>query len=138
MAEISIKVEDRTPELMQKLEAAIGNFVKKGAAYIEGQLKSSMAEPKTGRSYPRGKGAVHVASAPGESPAVDSGNLTGSITQIFPSTLEARIGTPVEYALYLEEGTARGLEPRPLWQATADESLPTLEKMLGDEVAGVK
>lgn len=136
--EITVEVEeDRTPELFQKLEAAMGRFVRKGAAYIEGQLKSSMAEPKTGRRYPRGKDGYHIASAPGESPAVDSGNLTGSIVQLFPSTLEARIGTPVEYALYLEEGTSR-MEARPLWQPTVDEGLPTLEKMLRAEVASVK
>lgn len=132
MAEIIITVKDDTPELLQKIEAAIGRFVKKGAAYIEGQLKSSMAEPKTGRRY-----GTHVASAPGESPAVDSGNLTGSITQIFPSTLEARVGTPVEYASYLEDGTSR-MAPRPLWAPTAKESLPTLEKMLKQEVGSVR
>ena len=126
--QIEITVKDETPELLQKVNAAIGRWVRKAAAYVEGQLKSSMAEPKTGRRY-----GDHIASAPGESPAVDSGNLTGSITQIFPSTLEARVGTPVEYALYLEDGTNK-MAARPLWQKTASESLPTLEKMLKDEL----
>lgn len=125
---IEITVNDDTPELMQKVEAAIVRFVRKGAAYIESRLKSSMAEPKSGRRY-----GDHIASAPGESPAVDSSNLIGSITQIFPSTLEAKIGTPVAYALPLEEGTSR-MAARPLWQKTVDESLPTLEKMLKDEL----
>lgn len=131
MAEIVVKIEDKTPELFQKMEAAIGRFVRKGAAFIEGALKTSMAEPKSGGRY-----GDHIASAPGESPAVDSGNLIGSITQIFPSTLEAKIGTPVEYALYLEDGTGR-MAARPLWQRTATESLPTLEAMLRDELKGV-
>lgn len=126
--QIEITVKDETPELLQKVNAAIGRWVRKAAAYVEGQLKSSMAEPKTGRRY-----GDHIASAPGESPAVDSGNMTGSITQIFPSTLEARVGTPVEYALYLEDGTNK-MAARPLWQKTASESLPTLEKMLKDEL----
>lgn len=136
MAAISITVKDTTPELLQKLEKAVGRFVRKGAVYIEGELKASMAEPKTGRSYRRGKDGVHIASAPGESPAVDSGNLTGSIQTLIKSTLEAKIGTPVEYALYLEEGTSR-MAQRPLWERTAKESLPTLEKMLEAEVSGV-
>ncbi len=138
MSSISITVtKDRTPELMQKLDAAIGRFVRNGAGYIEGQLKSSMAEPKSGRAYKRGKDGIHIASAPGESPAVDSSNLYGSIQQIFPSTLEALIGTPVEYAGYLEDGTDR-MEARPLWQRTADDSLPTLESMLREEVEGIR
>lgn len=132
MAEISITIIDKTPELMQKLDAAIERFVVKGAAYIEGELKASMAEPKSGRMY-----GSHRASAPGESPAVDTSNLTGSIQQIFPSTLEAKIGTPVEYALYLETGTDR-MAARPLWQKTADDSLPTLEKMLNEEIEGIR
>jgi hypothetical protein len=48
---------------------------------------------------------------------------------IFPSTLEAKIGTPVEYAAYLEHGTSR-MAPRPVWERTAKEAIPTLEKML--------
>lgn len=125
---IRITIKDRTPELLQKVEAAIHRFVRKGAAYVEGQLKASMAEAKSGRMY-----GTHRASAPGESPAIDSGNLAGSITMIFPSTLEAKVGTPVEYALYLEEGTGR-MQPRPLWQKTADEALPTLENLLKAEL----
>lgn len=127
---ISITVKDRTPELMAKVEAAIGRFVVKGAAYIEGQLKPPVAEPKSGRMY-----GTHRASAPGESPAVDSGNLKGSITTIMASSLEAKIATPVGYAKYLEDGTSR-MAARPLWERTATESLPTLEKMLRAELPG--
>lgn len=127
---IEVDIKDKTPELMQKVEAAIGRFVKKGADVIEQALRASMAEPKTGRMY--GK---HRASAPGESPAVDSSNLIGSIAQVFPSTLEALIGTPVVYAGYLERGTDGRMAARPLWEVTAKESLPTLEKILDQEIA---
>lgn len=128
---IEIEVKDRTPELMQKVEAAIGRFIRKGIAYLDGQLKSSMAEPKSGRSY-----GDHIASAPGESPAVHSGNLTNSIVEIFPSTLEGLVGTPVEYAGYLEDGTDR-MDARPLWERERKEALPTLEKMLANEIDGL-
>lgn len=128
---VTIRVSDKTPELMQKLQAGLERFVVKGAAYIEGQLKTSMAEPKSGRSYNRGN-KVHIASAPGESPAIDSSNLTGSITTIMESSLEAKIGTPVEYAQWLEDGTEK-MKPRPLWGVTAKGSLPTLEKILAAE-----
>lgn len=130
---IEIKVDDKTPELMQKIEAAISRFVRKSALYIEGELKSSIAEPKSGRSYKRGKDKTHVASAPGESPASDSSNYIGSIQTIIESSLEAKVGTNVEYAVYLEEGTAT-IEQRPLWEQTAKEVLPTLETLLANEL----
>ena len=138
MTAIVITVKDRTPELLQKLDAAIGRFVVKGAAYIEGEVKSSMAEAKTGRAYRRGKGSTHIASAPGESPAIDSSNLVGSIeTIISANRLEAKIGTPVEYGHYLETGT-ENMEARPVWEPEAREALPTLERMLKAEIRRVR
>lgn len=130
---IRVKVENKTPELMQKLEGAVSRFVRKSALYIEGETKSSMAEPKSGREYKRKAGKVHVASAPGESPGNDSSNYTGTIQPIFESTLEAKIGTPVEYAGFLEEGTDN-MEARPLWETTVEEVLPTLEILLANEI----
>jgi hypothetical protein len=131
---IRVTVKNRTPELMDKLQAAVSRFVGKGAFYIEGEIKSSMAEPKSGREYKRKGGKTHVASAPGESPAVDSNNLIGTIgPPIFESALEAKVGTPVEYAQYLEDGTVN-MEPRPVWEKTVQEVLPTLETMLAKEI----
>src|SRR3954471_21074826 len=135
---LEITIKDETPELMQKLQAAVGRFVRKGAFYIEGQIKTSMNEPKTGKEYKRKNGSIHVASAPGESPAVDSANLINSIQVITDNALEAKIGTPVElYPIYLEEGTPDGqMAARPVWAKTAEDSLPTLEAMLQAEVKG--
>ncbi len=131
MAEIEVEIVDKTPELFQKLNAAIGRFVKSGIGHLEGRLGPQMEGAKSGRMY--GK---HQASAPGESPGVDTGNLVGSIVQIFPSTLEGLVGTPVPYALYLEEGT-KHMDPRPLWEKTRVESLPSLEKLLDAEIDGI-
>lgn len=133
---VKITVKDQTPELFQKLEKAISRFVRKGASHIEGEIKSSMAEPKSGATYPRGEDKTHTASAPGESPAVDSSNLIGSISLIIENSLEAKVGTPVEYAEYLEDGTSK-MEPRPVWEKTAEESLPTLEALLAREIKAI-
>lgn len=133
MADLIIEVRNNTPELMQKVEAAVSNFLVKGVAHIEQELKSSMAEPKSGREYKRGGGRVHVASAPDESPAYDYGDYDNSIQLLLKNSLEAKVGTPLDYPLYLEDGTAQ-IEPRPLWERTATEVLPTLETMLTDEI----
>ncbi len=129
---IRITVDNDVPELMDKVQAAVSRFVRKGALHIEGEIKSSMAEPKSGRASKRGENE-HIASAPGESPAVDSSNYIGSVNTIFENSLEAKVGTPVDYALYLEEGT-ESIEPRPLWQKTVTEVLPTLETLLEVEI----
>lgn len=130
---IRVYIEDDTPELFAKVEKAVSRFIRKGTVYIEGELKSSIAEPKSGNSYPRGASGEHIASAPGESPASDSGNFIGSIGPPMFATLEAKIGTPLEYPVYLEEGTVH-IEPRPLWEKTVQEVLPTLEVLLATEV----
>lgn len=130
---IRVTVDDDTPELFGKLEKAISRFVRKGITHIEGEIKSSIAEPKSGLEYKRGD-KVHVASAPGESPASDSSNYLNSIgPAIFESTLEAKVGTPLEYPIYLEEET-EDIAERPLWEKTQQEVLPTLETLLANEI----
>lgn len=135
---IEIKVEDNSPELFGKLEKALSRFVRKGTAHIEGELKTSIAEPKSGKEYKRKGGKVHQASAPGESPASDSSNYINSIgPPIYENSLESKIGTPLEYPIYLEEGTAT-IEERPLWERTATEVLPTLDALLASEIKNVR
>lgn len=131
---ITIRVKDQTPELLQKMEAALGRFVTRGVLHINRGLQTAIGAPKSGKEYKRGKEGVHIASAPGEAPANDSSNLAVSISVLMASTLEAKIGTPVEYALNLETGT-KHMGPRPLWERTARESMPTLENILQEEIA---
>jgi hypothetical protein len=70
---------------------------------------------KTGRIYPRPQPLTgfYRASAPGEAPAIRTGNLLRSIRESFPEPLTGQITISAPYARYLEEGTARGLAPRP-------------------------
>lgn len=134
MSDIKIEVvRDVSIKKLDKLDGEVNQFVKDAAGVIEGELAIEASKPKSGREYKRG-GGIHIASAPGESPASDYRNLYPSIHSVYPSTLEAIVGTNVPYAPILE--AADGLN-RPLWSAVADRSLPTLEKMLGDAVRGI-
>lgn len=81
----------------------------------EATLKIILSQPGTGRIYPRGKQAVHQASAPGEPPAVDTGRLRNSIqTEIFraPGEVTGRVSANTEYAAALELGTEK-IKKRP-------------------------
>lgn len=71
--------------------------------------------PRTGKTYPRGKSATHRASAPGESPAPDTGQLRASAGTEFATNDKVAKGTifsNLEKAAKLEVGTEK-MAPRP-------------------------
>jgi hypothetical protein len=85
---------------------------------LEATIKEAMAQPKHGRLYPRGS-RVHQASAPGEAPAIDTGNLIHSMEPQFPSPTKGVLAIFAEYAPYLEFGTRR-MEARPFAQPAVE------------------
>lgn len=76
----------------------------------------TLSRPGTGRLYPRGGGKVHRASAPGEPPAADTGELRGSIGMEIAGTV-LRVGSGLAKAEGLEFGmttpTGGVVAPRP-------------------------
>jgi phage gpG-like protein len=116
-------------ELIRKLEAlgeASGTLTRQGllaAGFVyEGYVKASMTEAKTGRTYRRGKKGTHTASAPGEAPAIDYGNLINSIGVKARNDNEVIVFTDFEAADYLEFGTPKGkMKARPFMRPPADE-----------------
>lgn len=93
--------EDYRRELKASLTAA--------AMSIDNDAKQSIQRgSKTGRWY-----GNHRASAPGEAPATMTGRLVNSIEfDVDDQTLEAVIGTNLDYGRYLELGTV-DIAPRP-------------------------
>lgn len=82
-------------------------------------MREELSQPGTGIAYPRGKDAVHVASAPGEPPAADSGGLRQSVgVEIFRTSggAEAVVTVAKETALPLHFGTER-VKARPFAEA---------------------
>jgi HK97 gp10 family phage protein len=76
---------------------------------VSNRVRQKLSTPGTGRTYRRAS-VVHVASAPGKPPAVDTGRLRASYT--WRTGVDARgpyveIGTNVLYAPFLEFGTRR-------------------------------
>lgn len=93
-------------------------------------------------AFARGGGAqnlslMHRASAPGEAPATDTGNLANKIAykQTGPTSAEITSGD-VPYALYLELGTTK-IKPRPAWTPAVEAERPKfrarLEKIIREE-----
>lgn len=76
---------------------------------IEARAKASLSGARHGRLYrKRGyKGKImHRASAPGEAPATDTGNLGSSIRSRMTGRTEGEVAVHAEYAAVLELGGA--------------------------------
>lgn len=96
-------------------------------AVLGDSVKSIQRGSKTGRIYKKG-GVFHQASAPGESPASDTGRLAGDI-DIINKGLTATVGTALEYGRFLEHGTMRIAE-RPWLRPAIDKNRQLFIKRL--------
>ncbi|AFD25824.1 HK97 gp10 family phage protein [Deinococcus gobiensis] len=112
--------------LADAARAAAQRVAGKQAALIAQELRTEMVRnlstPGQGREYPRGRGRVHRASAPGDGPAVDTGRLRQSIGIQRISPTHFRVGTNVIYAPLLEFGT-RKIAARPWLRPAVDKVL---------------
>lgn len=97
--------------------------IQRAALAGEAITKANLSRPGTGRIYPRGNGKTHQASAPGEPPAPDIGELrrmTQADTKVRRegSDVVGRVVQNKEYAHALAVGTEK-MAPRPSLQLLA-------------------
>ena len=64
---------------------------------------------------------------------VDTGNLRSSITHKVVSDEEARVGTNVDYAPWVEGGTSK-MAAQPFLRPALDNNKSRIEKMIGDVI----
>lgn len=112
--------------IQESIEKAFVRGLDRMAVQIQEEAKRSMTETKLeGRDYrtkykregtkkPKGikgnHGAVTQSSAPYYPPAVQRGRLQKSIHIESPDKMTRKIGSRLEYALYLEVGTSKMIE----------------------------
>ena len=117
--QISIKVSglEKALEVLRKaeteLQEPIKDTLKGGAQLIRGEaIKSIQSGSKTGRTYKRyNPTRTHRASAPGEAPASDTGNLVSNI-MVQEKADSIEVQSNAEYSKFLEYGTSK-MEARP-------------------------
>lgn len=102
-------------------------LVTKAVTDLEARLVANLSGQRSGRMY-----GAHQASAPGEAPAWDTGNLASSVTTAVLSDESAEVRIGAEYAPALEYGSAK-IAPRPWVTPTADAFARDLES-LGAEI----
>lgn len=97
----------------RELEQPIMDTLKGGAQLIRGEaVKSIQSGSKTGRLYKRyNPTRTHRASAPGEAPASDTGNLVSNI-MVEDNKDSVEVQSKAEYSKFLEYGTSK-MEARP-------------------------
>lgn len=107
---------------------AIKRKVAECSSSIVERIVSRITAPKSGRAYRRRRGGrtvMHIASAPGEAPASDTGALLGSIQLDLSNPLHAVISIGAEYAELLEKGTRR-MAARPYVEVSVEEVVDEL------------
>src|SRR5690349_4900968 len=93
---------------------------------MQADIQMMLHEAKSGRVY-----GTHQASAPGESPAADSGALEQSIEIEQTSETEQAVYSDSPYAPALEYGRTDGhIAPRPMWTPAAESAQERLEQEL--------
>lgn len=146
MRNIEITGTEEVAEALRKYgeraKREVSKAVLKTAIDVNGDIKKRIQRgPKTGRVYQRGPGQnlsrTHRASAPGESPATDTGRLVNSIDFKMESPLTATVSSLLAYAAYLEFGTQR-IAPRPAWVPSVEAARPKFQKRLEEALRKVQ
>ena len=113
---------DHSGKLAAEVERRAGLVVKKTATDIQAAAIQKMSGGKSGRVYKRGQ-KTHQASAPGEAPAIDSGDYAGSASDspkmVGPTEAEVRFSA--EHAALEEFGT-KFIAPRPALGPAVEEA----------------
>lgn len=92
---------------------------------------TSLTNEKTTVGY-----KVHRASAPGQSPASDSGRLAGSVRATRLGFMSVKVATSVRYAAVLDNGSSkRKIAARPFFRVTVEEFKPLLKGNLQEAIA---
>lgn len=117
-------VSNRIPQITRNVKREVGKEVHETAVKIgiTAQTKINTG-PKTGHIRKVTKsGKVHQASAPGEAPATDTGNLAAGIIAEKDGPMRSITASNAEYSEVLELGSADGtLARRPYLGPSVDE-----------------
>ena len=115
--------------LQKDLEPDFQEIVKGGAQLIRGEaIKSIQSGAKSGIVYEKyNPRRTHRASAPGEAPASDTGNLVSKIIVRQDGKDKTNVESNAHYSAYLEYGTSK-MEPRPFMFPAFEKSRKPIEQ----------
>jgi hypothetical protein len=124
-------VYDRIEEAAANLERGASEIVRKTIFDGEAYMKDLISQGGSGRTY-----GGHTASAPGEPPATDTGQLVNSIHGVVEDSYYGYVAVDAEHGAYMEYGT-RTILPRPFVTPTAEALKDGFEGALEQLVNGL-
>lgn len=125
----------RGEQLTEGLRLAIMRGLVTVANLVRNEAVTSITSgARSGNKYRR-RGVVRVASAPGEPPARDLGNLHSNITvtNINPALLMVSVNSAAIYSAALEFGT-RKMAARPFMQRALMKHIASVDRIVSAEV----
>ena len=121
--------------LEKNMEQPFREVVMGGAQLIRGEaIKSIQTGAKSGRIYEKyNPRRTHRASAPGQAPASDTGNLVRNIAVKMESRDQVAVVSSAPYSQFLEFGTSKML-PRPFLFPATEKSRPKIAQAVFNRV----
>lgn len=108
-------------EFLKLTAKELGDNLEKAAVYLKGEIKEKINQSEPYTRYVGDHGIYYSGddpSAPGEEPKKITGTLQRSIThRMSEDRLQAFVGSNIDYAFYLEMGTAK-MAARPYLRST--------------------
>jgi HK97 gp10 family phage protein len=104
------------------------------ALFVGGDLLKATAQQSITEGAVSGKG--HVASAPGEAPNNDTGDLANNIENVQTGPLSVEVSSNSRHALPLERGTSK-MEARPSMGPAAHKTRPEIVRIVTSAVKRV-
>lgn len=128
---MSLKGGDKHLRRLRKLSGEA--VVRIGGAIVYEGADTIRAEAFRGISAGSVSGANHVASAPGDYPNRDTGNLQAHLKAQRTGPLEAEVRSEADYAAFLEFGTSR-MAARPHIRPARDAKADQIRRKFADSI----
>lgn len=135
------KIAEQLRKRGEEYDREVRKIINAGALAIHADAtRSVLRGPKTGIVYtlydPEGHKRVHQASAPGEAPATDQGDLARGITIVTDEDGKgASIVSKADYSWFLEMGTV-DMAARPFMMPALDKNTPEIVRRLKNLTRG--
>jgi len=130
---IKIEFKRNLNKVLDTLDNIAGQRMTEACIHVQNKTKEKLSGKRTGRVYRvPGTNRTYTASAPGEPPAVATGQLRSSIKYRIVGELQVlrgEVGSELKKAVELEFGTKK-IKPRPFLRPTFQEESPKIKNIL--------
>ena len=118
-------------KVMALIDGEIQSIIRDEPENMRNDIRGAMnSSGRSGRIYTR-RSVTHQASAPGEAPAPDTGNLVASIVTRQTDAMHSAVQSDAVYSLALELGRPEvNLLPRPAWIPAKNTAVKRIRKRL--------